>query len=215
MAKTKEHEFPNEPFDRYLTPAWPIHRLLERVQLPGFRWLEPAAGEGCLVRAVQEVRSDVEFTTVEIRSGCDVDIHGDFLWFGCPELNSRIPSGGFDVCITNPPFSLAQEFVEVALTKAQMVAFLLRVDWAGGSGRCRWLRHHPCDIYVIPERIDFTGEGGDMYNYAWFLWSLWGGNRIEWLDHTPKEIRKCDEALSQAISRQGQEGQQLQLGVDG
>ena len=101
MARTEEHKWPNEPFDKYLTPSWPIERLLERVQLPGYRWLEPAAGEGCLVRAVKAIRPDVVFTTVEIRSGCEVDIHGDYLFFGCPELNPLMPPGGFDVCITN------------------------------------------------------------------------------------------------------------------
>lgn len=201
MAKAAvEHRWPNEPFDKYLTPSWPVARLLERVQLPGYRWLEPAAGEGCLVQAVQAIRPEVEFTTVEIRSGCDVDVNGDFLWFGCPELNPLMPPGGFDICITNPPFSLAREFVEMALQKAQVVAFLLRMDWAGGSSRCRWLRQHPCDIYIIPERIDFTGEGGDMYNYCWMLWGPGRGHYHEWLEHTPEGERKRSEKVSQKVA---------------
>lgn len=200
VKSTAEHEFPNEPFDRYLTPSWPVARLLERVAFPGYRWLEPAAGEGSLVQAVRDVRPNVEFTTVEIREGCDVDLCADFIWWGCPELDPLMPPGGWDVCITNPPFSLALEFAEVALEKAQVVAFLLRADWAGGSNRTRWHQKHPSDIYFLPERIDFTGDGGDQYNYAWFVWGPGRGHYHEWLAHTPERERKSSEKKSQKLA---------------
>jgi hypothetical protein len=32
--------------DYYATPAWCVRALLASVQLPGGRWLEPAAGDG-------------------------------------------------------------------------------------------------------------------------------------------------------------------------
>jgi len=56
-----EHDF-------YETPAWCVHRLLEAVpQLPGGAWLEPCAGKGAIIRAVNEVRKDpIHWTAVEI-----------------------------------------------------------------------------------------------------------------------------------------------------
>jgi hypothetical protein len=34
-----------EPADNYPTPSWCVRRLLEAVELPPGRWLEPACGE--------------------------------------------------------------------------------------------------------------------------------------------------------------------------
>lgn len=46
------------PADFYATPAWCVRRLLERVDLPPGRWLEPAAGDGAIMLAAEEMRGE-------------------------------------------------------------------------------------------------------------------------------------------------------------
>ena len=81
-------------YDNYPTPAWCVRRLLERVDLPGGTWLEPAAGDGAIVRAVRAARHDVDWIAVEIREDCrhllrrevpgDRVVIGDFLTCDLP-----------------------------------------------------------------------------------------------------------------------------------
>ncbi len=53
------------PADDHPTPEWCVRRLVEAVDLPGSRWLEPAAGDGAIVRAVGRV--DVAWDLWEVR----------------------------------------------------------------------------------------------------------------------------------------------------
>lgn len=178
--------------DFYPTPWWCVHRLLEGLQLPGGRWLEPAAGELAIVEAVRKVRQDIEWTTVDFRETVNgTDLVADFTFFGCPELDLLTPPGGFDVCLTNPPFSQAVDFVDSALERAKLVVMLLRLDWLGSMDRDQWHRDHPSDFYLLPNRPSFDGKGSDSCEYAWFKWP--GEGRYFRLAPTPKGVRKAEE----------------------
>ena len=57
--------------DYYPTPAWCIWRLLDALSLPcRCTWLEPAAGDGAIVRAVNAVVPDLDWVAVDIRPEC-------------------------------------------------------------------------------------------------------------------------------------------------
>lgn len=80
----------------------------------------------------------------------------------------------FDVLITNPPYSLAQEFVEhaweIASPGAKLI-LLLRVNFFGGQKRSKWLKNFmPIECHVTPRRPKFTGKGTDSTEYARFVW---------------------------------------------
>lgn len=62
--------------DQYPTPKWCVHRLLEAVDLPAGRWLEPCAGAGNIINAVSEVRSDVKWDAWEIDPKYKDSLHG-------------------------------------------------------------------------------------------------------------------------------------------
>ncbi len=87
---------------------------------------------------------------------------------GCSGFNQR----RYDMAIGNPPYSLAQEFVEHAMSIADSVWFLLRIDFLGSKKRGPWYRDGITpDIYVLEKRPSFTGDGKtDSNNYAWFNW---------------------------------------------
>lgn len=161
--------------DFYPTPAWVTLRLLDHVVLPGGDWLEPAAGEGHIIRAVNTARTDVRWWVRELREECGAPLRsmglrpvfGDFL-----RNEARTRKRGFPVCIGNPPFSLAQEFVEKALEQADCVLFLLRLAFLESTKREHFFKKLGVpDVLVIPERVSFTGDGKtDSTAYAWMRW---------------------------------------------
>jgi len=80
--------------------------------------------------------------------------------------------------VGNPPFSLAQEFVEHALRIAppgSRVTFLLRLAFLSSQGRAHLysgsagFRH----LGVLGRRPSFTPGGGtDSSDYGWFTWEV-------------------------------------------
>src|SRR5262249_12880525 len=101
--------------DFYDTPPIAVEKLLaaerEFFSTPRKIW-EPAAGTGNIVLPLRAAGHDVVATDLNDR--------------GCPDSMSRVdflfplvlPPIEADAIITNPPFSLALEFVELALERA-------------------------------------------------------------------------------------------------
>ena len=165
------------PADYYPTPGWCVHRLLEAADLPGGRWLEPAAGDGHIIRAVGDVRDDVTWSAVELREDClaaledavghSGSVHiGDFLEV---DADTAKPA----VIVTNPPYSIAMEMLESALgVDGAVVVMLLRLNFLASARRAPLMRRFPPDVYVLPNRPSFSGKGTDSIEYAWFAWPI-------------------------------------------
>lgn len=103
------------------TPADLAARVVELADIhPGHEILEPSAGTGSLIRAIQEKDEDADITAVEINGQLYARISGmvhksrcmDFL-----ECNGEL--GTFDRVIMNPPFTNGADIkhIEHALTK--------------------------------------------------------------------------------------------------
>jgi len=176
--------------DVYATPAWCVRRLLEACPLPNGRWLEPACGDGAIVRAVKFHRSPDVWGMSDIRR---VDVPGaqqaDFL---SPGAWGRVTP--FDVIITNPPYSLAEPFVRRALELAPHghVVMLLRLAWLASARRAPLMRANAPDVYVLPNRPSFTGGRTDSTDYGWFVWTPRRGRAsgtVTVLATTPAEER--------------------------
>jgi hypothetical protein len=150
------------PADFYATPAWPVHRLLEALPLPGGLWLEPSAGEGAIIEAVNNVRHDVRWHAYELREACRMaltplvrntkSVINDF-----NEVHDLDPPGTFEVSISNYPFSQAMGFIEKSLASGiPYVISLLRLNFVGTEERNGFFRGNMPDIYVIPDRVSFA-----------------------------------------------------------
>jgi len=166
----------------YPTPTDALLMLLESklVRLPIFgEWLEPCAGVGRIIEVSQRLVPDARWTAVEIDRRFDDELcrvlrpgealcAGNFLeWDWRGKL--------FDLCIMNPPFSLAREFVERALLCSRRVVMLQRSGWFSGTKRPphrdEWLREFCPDKYTLPRRPSFTPNGKtDSTEYCWYDW---------------------------------------------
>src|SRR5262247_1173181 len=98
--------------DCYDTPAVAVRALLRCEKLPHVIW-EPACGTGNIVYALRSAGHEVVATDLNNRGCYDSHFGIDFLFDG----QMFAPA---DAIVTNPPFALAEEFVEKALERAPL-----------------------------------------------------------------------------------------------
>lgn len=169
--------------DLYETPAWCTRAIAGWIAADegGGLWLEPSAGSGAIVKAVNaehEVggRPSPNWVCVEFRAeeaphlqaiGNVGDVFvTDFVGWEDPVERGQL----FDVAILNPPFSLAEPFIRKCTELAKVTCALLRLNFLGSQKRAAWLHDWTPDVYVLPRRPSFTGRGTDATEYAWFVW---------------------------------------------
>jgi hypothetical protein len=165
--------------DNYSTPLWAVKRLLDVYRPPPGPgvWLEPAAGDGNIIRAVNEVVPSVKWLACELREECRPALAqavGDprrVIITDYITAPPQIPEGKrIEVVITNPPYRLAHEFIAQSFGLAEEVVMLLRLNYLGSDHRAEFLRHYPPDVFVLPNRPSFKGNGKtDSPEYAWFV----------------------------------------------
>jgi hypothetical protein len=188
--------------DFFVTPAWAVRRLLEDWKPPGGFWLEPGAGNGAIIRAVNDVRSDVSWLAAEIREEERPALEaltplvsiGDFLTG--PDLPPEVIEK-VTVVIANPAFSIAQEVIDVSrqLCPRAELMFLLRLNYVGSEDRAEFMRRFPPDLRTLPNRPSFVPGGKtDSIEYAWMGWKPGRRERgtFRVLASTPIAQRRAD-----------------------
>jgi hypothetical protein len=197
-------------FDFYPTPSWCVKSFLRQrghlhyLQNPALRWLEPCAGDGAIIQAVNEFYGTPRlWTAVELQGEAykPLDIlysAGQLGAFSIDDFLSSVSSPGwlkwhgpFDVVFTNPPYgplkkgdpALAELFVRKALEYAPLVVMLLRQGFLGTAERSnRWLRTNmPRYCNILPERPKFrTGERPGINPKTGKPWGKWGTDACEY-----------------------------------
>jgi hypothetical protein len=215
VSATKRGSSIRAAYDDYSSFRWNVDRLLEAVDPPGGAWLEPCAGAGTIIEAVNAKRNDVTWAAVEIQAKYEAPLRklipsqphvavGDFLAL---PIEPRPYPPLFSVAITNPPFSLAQQFIEKCRKLAGVTAMLLRVNLLGSVERAEWLNSWYPDVYVLPNRPNFnptlkkdkngndTMSSGDSIEYAWMVWDwrrIGPRGTVQGLAVTPEDVRAAE-----------------------
>lgn len=147
--------------------------------------LEPALGDGGLIQAYgshPRAQQNVTWYVADTNPAPGVQAaYGERCFVGdARELvhaEVRAKQGWpqrFTTVLTNPPYAQAMDFVEMGLQVADEVCLLLRVMWLHSAKRHAFLRGRMPDVYHIPDRPSFTGDGrGDACDYAWMVWDAW------------------------------------------
>lgn len=182
------------PYDFYPTPHDCTQKIVNLILDHHFEptyVFEPCAGDGAIVEVLRQYWSKAFIVANEIN-----EVHRSQLeWVewnyeGATSFKDvlKIPTEDFqlyDLIITNPPFSLAQEIIDHILTgvkdapRQPIVVMLLRLNFLGSQKRHDWWQKHlPTSIQVLSKRPSFTGNGTDSQEYAWFVWDY--GNKL-WL----------------------------------
>lgn len=186
---------PADSLDFFPTPLWATRALCEWLRdKNGYlgSCLEPACGQGHMARALGEY--------FDLVAASDVHAYGygaveDFLFPGA--------SSEFDWVITNPPFRLAEQFVEAGLRRSrQGCAMLVRIAFLEGIGRYENLftRHPPRAILQFTERVPmFKGrvdpKGSSATAYCWIVWKhRWeGAPEFHWISPCRKRLERAGD----------------------
>ena len=141
--------------DDYATPSWVTEALLSVEDMPQGIW-ECAPGDGVMVRTLRS-------------NGAQVYARDqDF-------LTASLPVGVGSI-LTNPPYKLADAFVDHALLFNVKVAMLLPIGWDTAKSRARFFRD--CKAFkakhILTRRIRWANieqkSAGPSMNHAWYVW---------------------------------------------
>lgn len=201
---------PHDSLDDFPTPPWATRALCAFLLGQGFRLdemscREPAANRGHMVKPLREYFARVEASDVhDYGAGFPVS---DYL-FG--PLPSRV-----DWTITNPPFRLAEQFIERALDSSAVgCAMILRSAFLEGQRRYDTIFSQTPPAFILPlsQRCGmFKGRLlrlGDRYvgregkektattatAYAWFVW-IHGQDdtRCRWLADCREQLERASD----------------------
>jgi|SRR5215211_492089 len=178
----RESGYERLALDQYETPTWVTAALVPHLPAGISLVWEPASGSGKMVEALKSGGLKVEHS--DISSGQDF-------------LQSR--RAGFDAIITNPPYVLAQKFIEHALAlmeaRGGLVAMLLRSDFDHAKTRVHLF--HGCRAFakkvVLTKRIVWFDDkkAAPSFNHAWFIWD-WRHAGPPTISYDLQEAR-CDD----------------------
>ena len=170
--------------DLYETPPEAVHALVKVENLPLRIW-EPACGPGAIAQTLRDIGHLVYASDLVNYGYGDSGI--DFL------METKAPVSGVECIVTNPPFKLAEQFVEKALELCPNVIMLLRLAFLTSEKRTNILENSGlARVHVFRKRLPMMHRDGwdgpkasSSMDFAWFVWdrSYYGPtilNRISW-----------------------------------
>jgi len=192
--------------DMYETPYSLTRLLLDCVELKG-DILEPACGKGAILDVLKEYGYAFNLWASDISDdyigGATCRKEGNFL------DKELWRSYKFNTIITNPPFSLAYEFIsrakEMSVQGVRDIYMLLPLSYLHGKQRFDHIwsdRSFPLKEVFVFTRYPLLGEAlredgkhhTGMVVYAWYHWQLVNGATghpvIKWLDNNPYILKK-------------------------
>lgn len=202
QQRTEAHD----SLDDFPTPPWATRALCEFLKkgppsdpLDMRSVREPAANRGHMVKPLAEYFGAVIAADVhDYGAGFPVR---DYLFGPVSDFDRT------DWTITNPPFRLAEQFLERALDLSnQGVAMIVRAAFLEGQGRYERLysKNPPAYALQFTERVvmhkgRLAPEGSTATAYAWLIWLTgprvrWS-TRLRWIAPCRKLLERPDDYL--------------------
>ena len=171
------------PADLYPTPVDGTESIIEVLKAmkrpdgtPIKRIWEPACGDGRLARVLEW--HGFEVISSDLREYPGYGVGGlDFLNED-PLEKFGWDIGEIDAIVTNPPFSLAEEFIRKSLSITPNVVMLLKQTYwnVGGRSKGLWLEHMPDMELKLTWRLAFLAEERGSSPLMDCMWNVWNGD---------------------------------------
>lgn len=149
--------------------------------LPKVIW-EPAAGKGAIVKPLRDAGYEV--------IGSDLVDYGEGFPSGRDYLLERVPDGVGGI-VTNPPFTLAEQFIRKAVHEVPYSAWLLRTNFLESTSRLSlFLTTPPARVWISSRRLPMIHQDGwdgprssSNICYAWFIFEAGATEtKLKWFD---------------------------------
>lgn len=196
-AVMQQRSEPHDSLDDFPTPPWATRALCEWLRVTEHVFYdstcrEPAANRGHMVRPLREYFGEVLASDVhDYGAGFPV---ADYLFGSDPAT--------VDWTITNPPFRLAEQFIErMGRTSRDGFAVIVRAAFLEGQGRYERLfsKNPPSYVLQFTERVvmhkgRLAPEGSTATAYAWLVW-IDGeeGTKLEWIAPCRKRLERAED----------------------
>jgi hypothetical protein len=199
-AVMQQRSEPHSSLDDFPTPPWATRALLDYLhrheylsQPETLTCTEPAANRGHMVKALAET-----FGTVRVS-----DIHDYGVGYRVQDylFGQAIDT---DWTITNPPFRLAEQFIEQA-SRSSMDGFamIVRTAFLEGVGRYNGLfkRNPPSLVLQFAERVvmhkgKLSAKGSTATAYCWLVWVQGETDtRFDWIAPCRKRLERAEDYL--------------------
>ena len=163
----KRSNFERNPRDFYPTPKEAVIPLLPHLPEKGL-FAEPCAGDGRLIRHIEELTGLSGYWMT------DIEPYADFIGDG-DALTDQIV--GCDICITNPPWDRKILHPLIDNLSNQLPTWLLfDADWMHTKQSVPYIKM--CSKIVSVGRIKWFGNMTGKDNCAWYLFDREANNTI-------------------------------------
>ena len=179
-----------DALDDFPTPPWATRALAEHVIAARGTCLEPACGRGHMSATLAEYFDHVHSS--------DIFDYG----FGTVAsfLQAEYKTESYDWVITNPPFNLAEDFINRSLKIARRgIAMLTRTVFIESAGRYTRLFEHnrPSKVAQFVERVPMVvgrldRKASTATGYAWLVWQRdqLGSCELVWIPPCRKKLER-------------------------
>lgn len=189
---------PHDSLDDFPTPPWATRALCEwlarmdpSLELQSCR--EPAANRGHMAGPLGEYFRRIDAA----------DVHDYGVGLPVRDYLFGLAPTPVDWTITNPPFRLAEQFIERALASSHIgVAMIVRGAFLEGVGRYQRLfsMTPPSDVLQFSERVvmhkgRLAPEGSTATAYAWLVWikGVKDTTRLRWIEPCRKRLERASD----------------------
>jgi hypothetical protein len=201
MRLQSSHSMADRDRDRYMSPPCAIRSLMAMEQIPREVW-EPCCGD--CTGMVDPLRAAGRMVRPS-----DIDPN-----FGQETLDylAAAPMEPSVAVITNPPFAVAFEMLQKAISESRFVAFLLRTNFLESVDRMPFFKAAPPSrVWIASRRLPmmhregWTGRRTSSNTcYAWFVYDAHSSDsaKLDWFDHQTVGRLDADTAACSGSCKQ-------------
>lgn len=158
MKKAMIDYMKNEKNDELYTPDYAIKPLLKYLPKNKIIWECTDFGNSNITKVLKENGYKV------------ISTHKENFDFLIDKLNFE-----FDMIITNPPYSLKDEFIKKCYEYKKPFCLLLPITSLEGIERGKMFRKNDIQLLVLDRRCNFiynNAKKSNWFNTSWFCWNI-------------------------------------------